>query len=287
VKILFITNKYGDLGNRLFRFARIYSALYPYKIFIVDISFYQFAYFYNPKNIYYWILFRILGFISNKSFSKIQCLINKNKLIHKIVTSCMLSNNKKTRISNIKKTILDSPHIFLKIDCSELISDQSFSNDVIKSKLKNIFRIKRKYTKIASKIIKKDKNVFYLGVHIRRGDYKEFWGGKWYFEDDIYIQNIKILLEGINFNKNVKIVLVSNEFLNTQNWKEFDFIYIPQSCPVVDQKILKKCDSILASCSSFSAWPAFIENIPFALVNAKVGFDWKKFYVPSEYMKYT
>lgn len=287
MKILFITNKYGDLGNRLFRFARLYSALYPYKIFIVDISFYQYAYFYNPKEIAYRILFKFLNLINKNIYHIIQNLINKNKIIQKIETDSNLSKNLNINISFIKDYILNSNHILYKIDCSEIISGQSFSDEKIKSKLKNIFRIKRKYSQIAEEVFGKDTKSFYLGVHIRRGDFKDFWGGKWYFEDDIYVKNIKKLLESINTKKNVKLVLVSNEILNIQNWSEFDYIYFPQSCPVVDQKILKKCDSILASWSSFSAWPAFIENIPFAMADAKAVVNWKQFHVPSEYMYYT
>lgn len=48
-----------------------------------------------------------------------------------------------------------------------------------------------------------------LAVHIRRGDYKEWLGGKYYFEDEVYIQRIADTLQMLN--RPYKVILFSND----------------------------------------------------------------------------
>jgi hypothetical protein len=286
VKFLFITNKYGDLGNRLFRFSRIYSVLHALPVFIIDLSFYQYAHFYSPKSLKYWITFRILGLIkSKKLFVNIVEFIKSCRFIREVEFADASNsewNSQKT--DQIYELITKTKNIFLKIECSELYSEISYCNSEIKKEINRIFHVKKRYFKIAATIVKKNPQILYLGVHIRRGDFKEFWNGQWFFDDEVYIKNFTNLLETYNGRQTIRVVIVSNESLNINRFMNLNCIYSPQSTPVVDQEILKQCDAILGVWSTFAAWPAFLNNIPFALVQREDLLSWNKFSKLSEYI---
>ncbi len=107
---------------------------------------------------------------------------------------------------------------------------------------------------------------FLVGIHIRRGDYKKWSKGKYYFEDEFYkyiIKNLKIKLT--KDNKDPLFIVVSNEKINSKigmdlfsggSWKE-------------DQIILQSCNLIVGPPSTFTMWASYISKIPLIELNSK------------------
>ena len=102
-----------------------------------------------------------------------------------------------------------------------------------------------------------------VGVHIRRGDYKNFEGGKWYYHPDQYYSKIKEIAKLKMFEgKKIAYVICTNEkdlsFPGDQNFT----IYNEQRHFVEDMYLLSKCDYIIGPPSTFSGWASFYGNVP-------------------------
>ena len=62
--------------------------------------------------------------------------------------------------------------------------------DSIKLVREFLVNIDKKY--LEKKYLQRDTDEQIISVHIRRGDYREFMGGKFFFEDDIYVKKITV-----------------------------------------------------------------------------------------------
>lgn len=103
---------------------------------------------------------------------------------------------------------------------------------------------------------------FTIGVHIRKGDYKEWRNGRYYYDDNRYIKWIIDLQEQI-YKKgyNCRFCICSNEpfFINDPS---IDIVRIPDATGIEDLCALSKCDFIMGPPSSFSQWASFLGNVP-------------------------
>lgn len=107
----------------------------------------------------------------------------------------------------------------------------------------------------------------YLAVHIRRGDYSRFLGGKYFFDDENYSKWIKefIALQ----TKPVKVILFTNDSkLNQIAYKDFDFVLSKQN-PIEDHFLMSQCDYIIGPPSTFSIWASFMGEKPLLSLNNK------------------
>ena len=117
---------------------------------------------------------------------------------------------------------------------------------------------------------KGDKDLF-LGVHIRRGDYKTWLNGKYFYEDDVYKDYIQ-QFEKLHPNKNITVYICSNDpSLNKAYFKDkFPNINIvfPQGGQEDDLCLLSECDYLIGAPSTFSlvasmyfaGWKKSIQN---------------------------
>lgn len=102
-----------------------------------------------------------------------------------------------------------------------------------------------------------------VGVHIRRGDYKEWLDGIYYFSDEAYSQAMRNLEKQLlGKGEKVKFLICSNEKINLHNFPELDCFIIPQSSPEKDLYALSKSDYIIGPPSSFSQWASFYGKVP-------------------------
>lgn len=110
--------------------------------------------------------------------------------------------------------------------------------------------------KCKSQIDRMRKNGFVLvGVHIRRGDYKEFQGGKWYYTDDEYTRWMRHLAE----DKNVQFLICSNESVDLELYKAAGLdVSQPGKSAIDDLCLLSMCDYVMGPPSTYSLWAAMI-----------------------------
>ncbi|NDV96700.1 hypothetical protein D0T84_17525 [Dysgonomonas sp. 521] len=102
-----------------------------------------------------------------------------------------------------------------------------------------------------------------VGVHIRRGDYKEWLNGIYYFSDEEYRRAMKsVEKQLLEKGEKVKFLLCSNEKINPADFKGLDCFSIPDSSGAKDLYALSKSDYIIGPPSSYSQWASFYGKVP-------------------------
>ena len=112
----------------------------------------------------------------------------------------------------------------------------------------------------------KNKGTIVVGVHIRRGDYDQFMNGRYYFENDTYIQCMKQIQR--ETGKEVYFFISSTETI-TFNDPDISYCQIPQSSNIEDLYALSLCDYILGPPSTFSMWASFYGKTPLKIISHK------------------
>ncbi len=150
--------------------------------------------------------------------------------------------------------------------------------------LKSTFSIKEPYARNVKNIIEpaKVKYDILVGVHIRRGDYIDFLGGKFYFTDEVYKQKMS-LFQSLFPDKNVGFLICSNEEINYEKFEEFNIVK-PTNFFIEDMYSLAGCDYLLGPPSTFTMWASFYGNTPLYKIHSKEDiFELKDFVVTKEY----
>ncbi|NJN24995.1 MAG: hypothetical protein HC819_02930 [Cyclobacteriaceae bacterium] len=108
-----------------------------------------------------------------------------------------------------------------------------------------------------------------IGVHVRRGDYEHFEGGRYYFGFEDYVSFMEATNELFG-NRSICFLVVSNEdcLAKFQEFKRSK-IHISQQSAMVDLLLLTMCDYIIGPPSTFSLWASYCNNIPQILIRSK------------------
>ncbi len=153
--------------------------------------------------------------------------------------------------------------------------------------IRRIFTPKARYMSRVNELIGKAREGAdtLVGVHIRHGDYKEHFGGIYYFETGVYIEKMKqvqTLFEG----KKVRFLVCSNTGLS-----ETDFPGLEVTCgtgeQIEDMYALAACDYLIGPPSTFTAWASFYGKKPLALIKdtgEKITFDKFRIFNSQEFL---
>lgn len=257
--MIILKDKQGQLCNRLWAFSPFISESLEQESKIIILHFYDYYYFFENLSIYqnvkflkdekklkpYKILFKILNNLPNKAFLKICILygdnicISKLKLKHKLVILDGWRNKKPKKPLNLEK-------------------------------IQKLFRPKKKYTDEIDNLFfnkRKDFNLI-IGVHIRRGDYKEFKGGKYYYSDEIIINYLSQLIKEFKQSKKITFLLCSNENIDTKFYKnsQFSIFQVQNTNLIKDLYALSNCDYIVGPPSTYSMWASFYGQKPLLFI---------------------
>ncbi len=109
-----------------------------------------------------------------------------------------------------------------------------------------------------------------VGVHVRRGDYKEHLGGKWFYNDETYLKVIRdirdqLMQKGVS---SMRFLICSNEPFVLRNDETELFRMkplFPSDC-MTDLYGLSKCDYIIGPPSTFSQWASYMGNRPLNVI---------------------
>jgi len=130
--------------------------------------------------------------------------------------------------------------------------------------IRNIFGFKKEITDPVDSLFSSfDTDCVIVGVHIRRGDYKEWLDGIYYYADEDYYYVMKTLREQLKSKgKTVKFLLCSNEKIELAGFNGLDCFTMPQSSGAKDLYALSKCDYVTGPPSSYSQWASFTGKVP-------------------------
>lgn len=137
-----------------------------------------------------------------------------------------------------------------------------------RQEIKEMFSIKPKYLKKITPYMdeRMKKNDVSLAVHIRRGDYKTWMGGRFFFTDDVYIKHIREFMELFPDKKVGVFICTNDRKLDIRRYKEelnMGEIYLPDGNEIEDLYVLSQCDYILGVKSTFSLMASFYNDRPF------------------------
>lgn len=116
----------------------------------------------------------------------------------------------------------------------------------------------------------RSKDAIIVGVHIRRGDYKNFKGGDYYYSIKEYVEICKVVKSYFG-DKKVIFFIASNEKIDSAEMEGLDYFCIECSSVVKDLYSLSLSDYIIGPPSSFSRWASFYGEVPiYFLMKAKI-----------------
>lgn len=136
-----------------------------------------------------------------------------------------------------------------------------------KEEIKKMFAIKPQYLNRIKPYMEKRKQKvdMALAVHIRRGDYKTWMGGRYYFSDDVYIDHIRQFMMLFPEKKVAVFICTNDRKLDINKYKEeleISEIYLPAGSEIEDLYVLSQCDYIIGVKSTFSLMASFYNDRP-------------------------
>lgn len=104
-----------------------------------------------------------------------------------------------------------------------------------------------------------------IGVHIRRGDYKSYREGIYFYELETYKAQMQHLA-GLYADKNPSFFICSDEPFGESEFKDFNIIQNKNGNATEDLYLLSTCDYLIAPPSTFSKWASFYGEVPLYVI---------------------
>lgn len=141
-----------------------------------------------------------------------------------------------------------------------------------KKELQHIFQPRKEIMEKASEMINRirENADFVVGIHIRHGDYKTFYGGRYFYSLEEF-HHFMLQIKNIYRGKRVAFFISSNESFCTDIFDEcqcYRFGKVP-SGDILDLYTLSLCDRILGPWSTYSRWASFIGEVPLCFIKSK------------------
>lgn len=144
-------------------------------------------------------------------------------------------------------------------------TDESY--DDIQKELNYLFQLKDTLKDEVDGQFPAEDGALVCGVHMRGGDYRQWLGGKYFFEQKIYRRVMDKLLR-LHPDKKIRFLICSNEEIDKEVFSGIDYLTIPGAKASQDIYALSRCDYIIGTLSSFNAWASLIGQVPlYTLLN--------------------
>jgi hypothetical protein len=262
-KKLIVLESYGDHSNRLLQSIHYEAFCIENNIGYINLSFRNMTKYYEGCRLNSWGYYFIHKVLSLNIFGR-------------ICRKAQLTKNAFTIAD-----VLNRIHIIKVIECDAYSADYTdillnalrkyntvyvrgwFFWHILTEKYGVLFRkkytLKEIYYKnnlMYNKVIElKNRNTL-IGVHIRKGDYKEWHNGKYYYEDDVYYRIMEKLKRLIG--DNCVYIIFSN---GNVEFVENEELYISKEAWYIDQYLMTQCDYLIGAPSTFSRWASYMNNI--------------------------
>jgi hypothetical protein len=273
--MIVISNKSGQLANRMFVFSHLMAFSLEHGTAIYNPSFDEYAeYFEGSKkglmiqNSKIHHFFDRSVFLRNfvfRVFRKLSRILPDIPIIKRFFQLIKLKNDEELFTLDTAQNIelLNSRYVtFLSgwlFRCREINSDHlGFIRDYFQPVSEHAENINRNM----SDIRKHFKTV--IGIHIRRGDYETFQSGKYFYEIEQY-RKIMLNIADLFKDEDPAFLICSNENIDTGVFKGLNVFKGPGHF-VEDLYSLAKCDFIAGPPSTFSMWASFYGNKPLYMI---------------------
>ena len=252
-KTLYYLPTYGQIGNQLAVLAHLLAFAIEYNYIIV---YPQSDFFSNHLQLFQakqnWFVFSKK--YSNQKFSKsvIRILkflfLNQNvRAFHYLVANKRFVAEKELKKASLPNVLVVTDWLFRHYDGIKkhqdiLRKEMSFTEN-------SIINAKSKWRALQQDYPERT----FIGIHVRRGDYTDWLGGIYFYDDTTYYKWMLQIAEQV---KDPVYIVCSNENLQFVNEAGLIISYSKGS-PLEDLYLLSKCRYIIGPPSTFSSWSAF------------------------------
>lgn len=248
--MIIVSDRYGMLANRLWRLSHIIAHSIEHNIKIVNPFFKEYESYFSlydesPS----------INITDGNSLLRFLCS-NSPKLIKNPWISTFLY-----KYTFIAKEINLNDEEYLKHSKDKLHMVYGFKardrkNFAKHSKsIRKLFSVKKSIQNEINQFHDKiDSNYVTVALHIRKGDYKNWRNGTYYFDDSTYLKFAQQIEKQIN--KKVQFIIYSNEKISPSNFKDINYIEGPGR-EITDLYSMALCDYILGPPSTYSMWASF------------------------------
>jgi len=105
-----------------------------------------------------------------------------------------------------------------------------------------------------------------IGIHIRRGDYRLFEYGRYFFPLAFYVRLMK-QIRALLAPRRVRFVVSSDEPQLLETFGDLDVVF-GSGVPIEDLYLLAKTDAVFGPMSTYSYWASFYGDIPLQWIHA-------------------
>lgn len=277
--MIFFSHKCGQLGNRLFAFGHLVAFAIESNSKIVNLSFDEYGQYFQttrhdalcryPASRSWFTSARLRSvlFFLNRLLLKLLRLASIHKsCLHQILIADLpeyqftearfyeLNSSTFNKTVNTKAIVLLFGRFFRDFKNFEKHQDE------IRLYFKPQLEIQQNVNSLIQKLRSAKNTCLLVGVHIRRGDYKEFAGGK-YFYDLMDYRRIMLDLKNRHTDRPMHFLICSNEIIHPSNFGDIDCT-LGIGTMVEDLYSLASCDLLMGPPSTFTKWASFFGKVP-------------------------
>lgn len=255
--MIIFTDRTGQLGNQLFEFSTFIANALANDSKLTNLFFTDYEeYFIGPsiQN----KLPSIRTSLGNSLLNKLARKLLRSPLIHRLATIFNLMVRGNGEPFDIH--MIDSRgFVFLKSGAWFTDFKNFYKYEL---EIKTYFTPISKYANNITTFIDscRSNHEILIGVHIRSGDYRDFLGGKFYFEKEVYLDKI-IQTAKLFPNKKLCFIICSNEIIDLSYFNPIS-VYSGLGHFIEDMYTLAQCDYILGPPSTYTMWASFYGNKP-------------------------
>ncbi|MEO8149548.1 MAG: alpha-1,2-fucosyltransferase [Bacteroidia bacterium] len=104
-------------------------------------------------------------------------------------------------------------------------------------------------------------DAFMIGVHIRRGDYRKYRDGKYFYDHEVYKKFMRHVISLFPYSP-ITFFICSDEKINENDFSEFQIVLNKNGNSIEDMYLLSVCQYIMGPPSTFSKWSSYYGNVP-------------------------
>lgn len=273
--MIILSNKFGQLANRIFLFSYLINFSMRHNVTFYNPSFDEYTPFFegttnglmirNRKTNHFFDsnnILRGLAYIFFKACSKI---LTSTPFINIFFKKKFLKNGEFFSLDHLENIqLFTSKRIFF-------LSGWLFrSNDFdveCHAFIKKYFAPIKQHTENIKKIINpiREKHDIVIGIHIRRGDYRVYSEGIYFYSIEGYFRFMLSLTDIFNTG-NIAFLVCSNEKIDLGIFKGLN-VFSGSGHFVEDLYSLSECDYIAGPPSTYSMWASYYGNKPLYMIN--------------------
>lgn len=274
--MVIVNSKIGQLANRLFHFSYFLANAYENDYKLVFWFFQEYRAYFNIEEKVSDIGVKLhfgQSFINrffSKSLRSLRPLLDHLGIVHYQVSDSHGWINLST-----KDFVTKAKNNIVVVEGWQFQDVQNLQRH--RSKLIELLRPKSIFQEQVSLLVDPVKEAYDLiiGVHVRKGDYKEWQGGLYYYEEEVYARLMKNMLEQLEGK--VIFLVCSDGDLRTDCFEGLPVLYDKRHF-IVDLYALAECDYIIGPPSTFSMWASFCGNVPlYHIEDPKMNFKLDQF----------